>query len=85
MVINALLSGMEDTSVYANRGVLDFLISHLPIQSAMNNDQENISLVEGALNLIPKKDFAVIKKVSTWILGHLDEEDQIDEHKDRSL
>ncbi len=49
LVINSLLAGLADTSVYVNRGVLDFLISHIPFTGKVNSDLENVKLVEGAL------------------------------------
>jgi len=39
----------------------------------------NVTLVEAVLYLITKKDFACLKKFSTWLLSHLDdEEDDVD-------
>jgi hypothetical protein len=40
MVNNALLAGLStlNQTVYVNRAVLDFLVSHMPIKSAINND-----------------------------------------------
>jgi hypothetical protein len=64
----------SDSSVYVNRGTLDFLNSHMPITTNFNTLGENISLAEGALYLIHKKDFACLKKFATWLLGHLDDE-----------
>lgn len=75
LCVNSLLAGLSDSSVYVNRGVLDFLISHAPITGRVNKDLENVKLVEGALNTLYKKDFAFLKKFFTWVLGHLDEDD----------
>ena len=75
LCINSLLAGLADTSVYVNRGVLDFLITHAPITGKVNKDLENVKLVEGALNTLYKKDFAFLKKFFTWVLAHLDEEE----------
>lgn len=59
LVINALISGMDDNSVYVNRGTLDFLLSHMPITGIVNTEKENIQLVDVALvRLVSKKDFA---------------------------
>lgn len=75
LCVNSLLAGLADQSVYVNRGVLDFLISHAPITGRVNSELENVRLVEGALNTLIKKDFAFLKKFFTWVLGHLDEDD----------
>jgi hypothetical protein len=76
LCINSLLAGLSDPSVYVNRGVLDFLISHAPITGNINTLSENVRLVEGALMTLHKRDFAFLKKFFTWTLSHLDEEDQ---------
>jgi len=52
--------------VYVNRAVFDFLLSHMPITSAINNEEESINIVEGALMTLVKKDFASLKKFFTW-------------------
>ena len=75
LCINSLLAGLQDSYVYVNRGVLDFLISHMPITGNMNTLSENVRLVEGALNTLNKKDFAILKKFFTWVLGHLEDDD----------
>ena len=77
LVVNALLACLEDSSVYVNRGALDFLISHMPITMEINKKAENVALVYGSLQLIYNKDFACLKKFSTWLLGHLDEDEKL--------
>lgn len=86
LVVNALLACLEDSSVYVNRGALDFLISHMPITTEINKKAENVALVYGSLQLIYNKDFACLKKFSTWLLGHLDEDDKLlSMEEDRTL
>ncbi|CDW85800.1 n-terminal domain-containing protein [Stylonychia lemnae] len=75
LCINSLLAGLADQSVYVNRGVLDFLISHAPITGNINTLSENVRLVEGALMTLTKKDFAFLKKFFTWTLSHLEDEE----------
>lgn len=72
---NSLLAGLQDSSVYVNRGVLDFLITHMPITGNINSLPENVRLVEGALMTLYRKDFAFLKKFFTWFLCHLEDED----------
>ena len=49
----------------------------MPIHKSLNSEEMNVALVEAALYLIFKKDFACLKKFSTWLLSHLDEDDEI--------
>lgn len=58
LVLNSIMACMMDPSVYVNRLVLDFLNSHLSIKSGILKTEENSVLIETALNLITRKDFA---------------------------
>lgn len=75
IVTNTLLNCLADTSVYVNRFALDYIITHMPIHSRINTLEINVTLVEAVLYLATKKDFACLKKFSTWLLSHLDDED----------
>lgn len=85
LCINSLLAGLSDQSVYVNRAVLDFLISHMPITGNMNTLSENVRLLEGALMTLYKKDFAFLKKFSSWTLTHLDDEESIPTEDDPAI
>ena len=78
IVTNTILNCLSDNNVYVNWLALDFIISHMPINSDINTSDINITLVEAVLQLITKKDFACLKKFSTWLLSHLDDEDEED-------
>ena len=80
LVINALIAGLSiaESQVYVNRGTLDFLISHMPINSEINSIRENTLLVEQATLAYTKKDFATLNKISNWLFNHLDEDDEED-------
>lgn len=60
LVLNALIAGLStsEVQVYVNRATLDFMVSHMPINSEINSIQENISLVECATIAYLIKDFA---------------------------
>lgn len=77
LIINALIAGLSITQdqVPVNRGTLDFLISHMPINSPINSIQENIQLVECATLAYTKKDFATQNKISNWLFSHIDEDE----------
>lgn len=52
------------------------MISHLLINGSYLDDEERISLVEGCLCTLPKKDFASLKKFFVWFQSHLSEDDR---------
>lgn len=75
LVVNSLLAGLLDGSSYINRGVIEYLTTHMPITGNINSIPENVRLVEGCLLTLYKKDYAFIKKFFTWFFSHLEEED----------
>ena len=87
MVNNALLAGLStvNQSVYANRAVLDFMLSHMPITSQINSDKEAINLMEGALMTLVKKDFASLKKFFHWFLEHLSYSNKLPQADDPAI
>ena len=76
-MINALLAGLDiiDNTVYVNRATFDFLISHIHLSSDINQYEESVRLVEGALLTLKKRDFASLKKFFTWFQGHLEDDE----------
>jgi|APCry1669190288_1035285.scaffolds.fasta_scaffold86487_2 Dopey, N-terminal len=85
--MNALIAGLSITQeqVPVNRGTLDFLISHMPINSPINSIQENIRLVECATLAYTKKDFATLNKISNWLFSHIDEDEEEIDAKDPTI
>lgn len=51
----------------------------MPITGKINNSEELINIVEGALMTLVRKDFASLKKFFTWFQGHF--EDQSSNHQ----
>lgn len=49
LVLNALIAGIEDNQIFVIRGVLDFLLTHMPITSDINSLDEKVNLVEAVL------------------------------------
>ena len=85
--MNALIAVLSITQeqVPVNRGTLDFLISHMPINSQYNSIQENIRLVECATLAYTKKDFATLNKISNWLFSHIDEDEEEIDAKDPTI
>lgn len=87
LVINALLAGLSiaEQQTYVNRGTLDFMISHMAINSNINSIEERISLVECATLAYTRRDFATQNKISNWLFGHIDEEEEEVNHNDPAI
>ena len=52
------------------------MISHMPINSSINSIEERIRLVECVTLAYTRKDFATLNKISNWLFGHIDEDDE---------
>ena len=78
LIMNALTAGLSvsEEQVQVNRGTLDFMISHMPINSSINSIEERIRLVECVTLAYTRKDFATLNKISNWLFGHIDEDDE---------
>ena len=87
LVINALMSGLSivEPQVYVNRATLDFMISHMAINTEINSITENVRLVECATLAYTKKDFATLNKISNWLFGHLDEDEDECDSRDPTI
>ena len=76
LVINALISCLEEDQPLIRRAVLDFLFSHLRIKSELLGDEEKKVLVQALLRLFKKKEISITKRVNRWIFGKEDEDNQ---------
>jgi hypothetical protein len=61
------------------------MISHMPINSNINSIEERIRLVECVTLAYTRKDFATLNKISNWLFGHIDEEDEEVDDKDPTI
>ncbi|EGR31419.1 n-terminal domain protein [Ichthyophthirius multifiliis] len=75
LVLNVILSCLEDKDVFVKRNILDLLIHYIPLNN--NNVQilsfeEKTILCEGVLRLFAKRDISLIHKISFWMFGKPD-------------
>lgn len=65
---------------------MDFMISHMPIDSKINSIDENKFLTEAATSMLNQnfKDFAVGQKIMTWLFDHIEEDDSDMEYDDQN-
>jgi len=76
LVLNALISGLEEDNNLVQKMCLDFLHSHFKLASPLFSDKEKATLVEAALNLLMKKDQQILRRVYTWLFGPPDMENK---------
>lgn len=69
--VRAVCSGLEDHNVLVQRGFLDVLAKHLPLNSAeLQNNQEIFDkLVLSACRTILRKDMSLNRRLRLWLMG----------------
>lgn len=80
MVLNAISSVIEDTEIQNQRLGMDFLIKCMPITCDKNllTDDQKITLLVSAFNLLVKNEYSTTRRLSQWILGNDVQDDEID-------
>ena len=73
MVINSLISCLEEDTPTIKRAALDFMFTHLRIKSELLTEDDRSVLVEALLRLFKKKEISITKRVNRWIFGKEDE------------
>lgn len=80
MVINTLSAVVEDTDIQIVRTGMDFILKTLPLNCSdilLTNDQK-ITLLISALNLLVKNEYSTTRRLSQWLLGTSTIDDDID-------
>jgi len=57
----------------------------MPINSNINSIEERIRLVECVTLAYTRKDFATLNKISNWLFGHIDDEDEEVDERDPTI
>jgi hypothetical protein len=72
LIINSILTCLEDENILVRRNILDFLYQSLRINLEILSHDDKLVLVEGVLYLFLKKDLSVIRRINVWLLGKPD-------------
>ena len=54
---------------------MDFLIHHLPINNSILNQEEKSAIVRSALNLLIKNEYSTTRRLFSWLLGSVQEDE----------
>ena len=80
LVVNSLCQLIEDNDTPTVRTAMDFVILRLPLtkENTMLTDQAKIVLITSALKLLIKNDYSTTRRLTSWLLGTSNSEDEID-------
>ena len=68
LVVNSIISSLNDEQVLVQRSALDFLKSHFPINNQVLTPEELTAVLEAVLHLLSNRDFTLIRRVWEWML-----------------
>lgn len=77
LVINALISTIEDENVHVQRNALDFIISRFPITNQLLNFNQKISIIVSGLALLVRNEYSTTRRLIAWLIGS-NQDDDID-------
>ncbi len=77
LVINSLIAMIEDDNVQVQRNVLDFIITHFPINNIIIEEEQKIIVIISALTLLIKNEYSTKRRLMTWLMGS-NQEDELE-------
>lgn len=72
VVINALLSCLEDSNILTVKNSLDFLYKYLPLKTEIISDSGKAKLTKSIVCLLAKRDMSITRKINLWLFGKPD-------------
>lgn len=76
LVINTIISCLEDPNLLVKKEILDFMIANLKPTSPLLNDQNRVTLIEASLSLLINRDVSQNRRVNSWLFGKPDQENK---------
>jgi len=81
LVINSLISTIEDENVHVQRNALDFINSRFPLTNKLLNFNQKISLVVSGLSLLVRNEYSTTRRLIAWLIGSNQDDDiDLDDH-----
>jgi hypothetical protein len=69
LVVNAIISCLDDPSAFIKRSALDFMFTHLRLKSEVLDEEDKKLLTEAMIRLFRKNEMSIIKRVDGWLFG----------------
>ncbi|CAK9831783.1 Protein dopey-1 homolog [Anthophora retusa] len=69
IMVTALCSGVQDSSVLVQRSALDLLLVGFPVHNSQLTREHMVSLVTAALVTILRRDMSLNRRLFAWLLG----------------
>ncbi|EAR92823.2 dopey, amine-terminal domain protein (macronuclear) [Tetrahymena thermophila SB210] len=76
LIINALLSVLQDENILTRKFGLDYITSHFPIEEDILSDTDKQLLVQQCLYQFHLNEFTVMRKINIWLFGPPDNDNK---------
>ena len=77
LLVRCFVAGLQDAHLLVQRGFLDLLVTHLPLNSAVLqqrvSDRDLELLVAGAASVVTRREMSLNRRLWVWFLGKVDE------------
>ena len=77
LILNSLEELIINSHLYTQRLVMDFIISHFPIENNILSEDEKISLITSALQLLIKNEHSATRRLLIWLMGQ-NQDDEVE-------
>ena len=75
LILNSLQELIVNSDLYTQRIVMDFIITHFPIENNILSEDEKISLITSALKLLIKNEHSATRRLLIWLMGQNQDEE----------
>ncbi|EGR29100.1 n-terminal domain protein [Ichthyophthirius multifiliis] len=72
LIVNALISTLEDENNICKRCGLDFLINYFPIKENALSENDKFLITQSMLLLLIKNEYSIVWKIHLWLFGEPD-------------
>ncbi|KAL3881558.1 hypothetical protein ACJMK2_027984, partial [Sinanodonta woodiana] len=69
LMVDALCSAVQDTSVLVQRSFLDFLLLAFPLHNGQLTRSDMKKIVQAAINVLLRRDMSLNRRLYAWLLG----------------
>ncbi|KAJ3070565.1 hypothetical protein HDU98_006459 [Podochytrium sp. JEL0797] len=69
VMCRALSASLEDKQILVQRGALELLVVHFPLQNELFPEDEVVELIRAAIGVVLRKDMSLNRRLYSWLLG----------------
>ncbi|KAJ3054289.1 hypothetical protein HK097_002171 [Rhizophlyctis rosea] len=72
----ALSATLEDKAVLVQRGALELLVQHFPLEYRLFKDDDLEAVIRSAVSVVSRRDMSLNRRLYSWLLGNTEENEK---------